>query len=151
MQKLAIKQVLVLMTIFLTSCATTTYKYTPPTTEAGLFCITQCQNVRNACRNNEANKAESKREECKEESKEEYAQCRNDANIEYQECKHTADADYVACLKYSKDRNSCQRVECSIPSCYKSSCYENPDYRYCESDYRECYQQCGGDVQIEEK
>jgi hypothetical protein len=54
------------------------------------------------------------------------------------ECERAAAADYNSCLKYSKDRDKC----------YESGCYETADISLCETDYRACYQTCGGKVTL---
>ena len=57
--------------------------------------------------------------------------------------------EYLACLKFAKtdeDRKACARTDCSQPSCQQSG-----DYGLCSSDYRVCFQSCGGTIGVIER
>jgi hypothetical protein len=67
--------------------------------------------------------------------------CRSAASQEAQndrlQCDLAARDDYEHCLQSAHGDSS---------KCYRRSCTANPYYGTCESDYRECYQNCGGQV-----
>ena len=63
-------------------------------------------------------------------------------------CQEKAKEEYYACLKYASDRSTCEEKECEKEHCYERRCHESPNFRYCDNDYRECYQQCGGVIEV---
>lgn len=133
--------------IGLTGCAEN-YRYIPPTSEAGLKCVTQCLSIKNTCRESELESAKAAQQECERRSSDEYLECKIRAEEEYVRCQEKAKEEYIACLKYASDRSSCHEEQCEEKSCYKRGCYESADFRICDSDYRDCYQQCGGVVEV---
>ncbi len=133
--------------IGLTGCAEK-YRYVPPTSEAGLQCVTQCLSIKNACRERELENARAAQQECEKRSADEYLECKIRAEEEYAQCQEKAKEEYIACLKYAGDRSSCHEEQCEKEHCYERGCYESPDFRACDSDYRDCYQQCGGEVEV---
>ena len=53
-------------------------------------------------------------------------------------CEHDAEVEYNACLKYAEDKKKC----------VQQICYDTPSVGQCDIDYRACYQNCGGQVEI---
>jgi|GEM_PF-3399490 len=140
--------VLWVIIILLTGCTSTRYRYIPPPTEAGLNCVTQCQQYKNVCMNNEQINAMAAYRQCEAISAVEYDRCLRDADMDFHKCRKKAKHDYKRCLKHDKDPDKCQKKECKKTNCYKNSCYETTHYSMCKSNFRECYQQCGGIVEI---
>ena len=121
-------------TLLLAACATE-YTYEPPTTSEGKFCVAKCQGRQGNCHESEQVRARDEQQRCQREGERKQAQCDHDSQIEYD-----------ACLKYSKtdaDRNKCKKNSCDAPGCYSSA-----NYGQCDSDYRACFQSCGGKVGI---
>ena len=135
--------------IGMTGCAKE-YKYIPPTSEAGLQCVTQCLSIKNTCRDRELENARTAQKECKRQSAEEYLECKTRAEEEFFQCQEKAKEEYYACLKYASDRSLCEEKECEEKRCYERKCHESANFSSCDSDYRECYQQCGGVVEVME-
>ena len=133
--------------IGLTGCAKN-YKYIPPKTEAGLQCVTQCLSMKNTCRERELKNARASQKACEKKSAEEYLECKISAEEEFAQCQEEAKDEYYACLKYAKDRSTCDEKQCEKKHCYERRCHESPNYRSCDINYRECYQQCGGVVEV---
>ena len=133
--------------IGLTGCSTT-YKYVPPTLQAGLQCVTQCLSMKNTCRDRELENARAAKQVCEKKSAEEYFECKTSADEEFFQCQVEAREDFYACLKYASDRSSCYEEECEEKDCYERRCREYANFRFCDNDYRECYQQCGGVVEV---
>jgi hypothetical protein len=133
--------------IGLTGCAEK-YRYIPPTSEAGLECVTECLSMKNTCREHELERARAAQRECEKRSSDEYFECKRRTEEELAQCQEKAKEEYIACLKYASDRSSCHEEECEEKSCHKRGCYESANFRACESDYRDCYQQCGGVIEV---
>ncbi len=126
------------------------YSYTPPKTEAGLQCVSLCQERKDVCRNNEMMRAADEQKRCERESETDYAACTAQAEAEYAACRDSAAADYHACLKYSDDRSKCHEKRCKQEQCHLKSCYKTPNYGECNSEFTLCFQQCGGTVEERE-
>jgi hypothetical protein len=122
------------LALALCGCATE-YTYTPPTTAEGRACAGHCQDTQMSCRVAQDRRRDGEMEQCKSESAQKQSQCEHDSQIEYD-----------ACLRYAKtdaDRKGCHKQSCDQPGCFASSSYD-----LCDSDYRACYQNCGGTVGV---
>lgn len=119
----------------ITACAPIEYTYTPPATQEGKQCVTQCQQTQGACRNNEYERAQD-----------EYPVCQREADYKYQDCEMQSQADYTACLRYANTEKD--QDNCSQSTCFKDMCSSTPDFDFCDSEFRMCYQNCGGKVGI---
>lgn len=133
------------------SCATTEYTYAPPQNQEGRQCVTQCQATQSACRNNRVTNASAEKQSCKTKAGSENAQCKKDADEEFRRCDTEAQAEYLACLKFSTNRAYCLKKQCFKKSCFESSCSSSADFSFCDSEYRACYQNCGGSVGVMQK
>lgn len=133
--------------IVLAGCAEK-YRYIPPESQAGLQCVTQCMSMKNTCRDREVENARIAQEACEKNATEEYIECKIISEEEFVQCQEEAKEEYYACLKYASDRSSCEEKQCEKKHCYERTCYESANFRSCDSDYRECYQQCGGIVEV---
>lgn len=133
--------------IGMTGCAKK-YRYIPPDSQAGLKCVTQCLSIKDICRERELENAKAAQQACEKRSAEEYLECKISAEEEFVQCQEEAREEYYACLKYASERSSCHEKQCEEKYCYERGCYESPDFSSCDSDYRECYQQCGGIVEV---
>jgi len=109
--------VIVLATL-LASCTTTTYEFVVPASDAGKLCVTQCAGIREQCRGNEIQRAQSDR-----------AICERSAESSYRACLSTAASNKT-------DPGKCQR----------RSCYASEDTYRCDGDYQQCFVNCGGQV-----
>ena len=128
------RSMIVAMTLALCGCVTE-YTYSPPTTAEGRACVAHCQDNQMGCRISQDRQRDAAFEQCKTESAQKQSQCEHDSQIEYD-----------ACLRYAKtdtDRKACRRQSCDQPGCYSGS-----NYDLCDSDYRACYQNCGGTVGV---
>lgn len=105
--------------LWLLAGCVTQYTYTPPATPQGQQCVSRCSHLQQDCKAQEDERV----------------------SVEKPQCEHDADVEYMACLKYAK-------TEKDKESCYRSSCYISPNYYACESDFRQCFQVCGGTVGI---
>ena len=98
------------------------YSYEPPETERGQFCVSQCEEAKEACI-----------KYCKVKSSKECLQdAKKDASIAYQR--------YVA--RQRKEGEPITKSESSFydtEQCRAQACH-------CEEEYRSCYQLCGGSV-----
>jgi len=106
------------LSFLIASCSSVRYEYTPPASEMGRMCITQCQGNSEMCRGTETNRAMSERYACDQRSEDVLRSCqRNAANKD--------------------EAKKCYRPACSV--------YEN--YWRCDEGYRQCFTGCGGTVQ----
>ncbi|MBF0137871.1 MAG: hypothetical protein H7833_06805 [Magnetococcus sp. DMHC-1] len=105
--------------LWLAGCQTVRYDMSPPSTEGGRTCVTQCAAIRETCRGNEIMRAGNEREACEHQAKQ---------NL--RSCLHSADS------QEKKDKCAKKKVYCRS--------YENSDR--CDFEYRTCYRQCGGTV-----
>ena len=97
----------------------TRYDLIAPTDDAGRFCTVECERISSDCRQ----AAERKQERCERDNRE--------AKSEYESCRR----------KHSENAN--KRCGSSAPNNYCAS----PQLAGCDSDYRRCFQNCGGEVQ----
>jgi len=123
------------------------YVYTAPTSEAGITCVSHCQERQAACRDRMLAEADEAKLQCEKSENKTYRQCTYEAEQAYANCQETAKTDYYACLKYSQNRNACREAACVKESCKKQSCYQHVSYAQCEGDFRSCFQQCGGRIE----
>lgn len=103
----------------LAGCESVSYEYTPPASEQGRFCVTQCAAIRETCRGNEIHRAELKKNACE----------------------HTQDIKLRACL--AKATNKDQEAACDKER-RRNSCWESESTYRCDEDYQSCYVNCGG-------
>ncbi|MGL1930709.1 MAG: hypothetical protein OCC45_02990 [Desulfotalea sp.] len=133
--------------ISMTGCAVE-YQYTPPTSEQGLECIMQCQSIKTECRDYEMESARIERIECKKTSAYKYERCQRRAFRDFSICERKAKNEYYSCLKYAENRATCVEEICVEEYCYEDSCYSTANYNMCKSDYSQCYQACGGIIEV---
>ena len=106
------------LSVLIASCSSVRYEYTPPASEMGRLCVTQCQGNAETCRGTEINRVASERYLCEQRSEDVFRSCqRNAANKD--------------------EAKDCYRPACSV--------YEN--YWRCDEGYRQCFTGCGGTVQ----
>jgi len=67
-------------------------------------------------------------------------QCKQVKDLELQRCESRADIDFNTC-----EARNVWKLEKDQKSCFRNSCGSS-DYTNCESQYRNCYQTCGGKV-----
>lgn len=118
--------------VLLSACAGPEYTYRPPATAEGRNCAAQCQAGQYSCRNSQSQSASAAQQ-----------QCELQAANKFNQCEAAANAEYTSCLRYSNNRTLCFKK-----MCIKESCYNSVSYGYCDSEYRACYQQCGGEIGI---
>jgi len=138
---------LAFITVMLAACAKE-YTYTPPSTDEGRRCVAQCQTTQASCRSNQFQGASSAQQQCESNAAQVQSQCERTAEEKYSQCQSASQADYNSCLKYSSNRASCYQQVCLKESCFKQGCYQSADYGFCDSEFRGCYQNCGGTVGI---
>lgn len=95
------------------------YVYSPPTTAEEKACVASCQNNQQSCRSNEQQRYTNAKTQCERE----------------------ADIEYTSCLKYAK-------TDVDRAGCDKKGCYNSANYAFCDSEFRDCYQNCGGTVGV---
>ena len=71
--------------IGLTGCAEN-YRYIPPTSEAGLKCVTQCLSIKNTCRERKLESDKIAKQQCERRSADEYLDCKIRAEEEFAQC-----------------------------------------------------------------
>jgi hypothetical protein len=127
-------RILAAAALLLSACATE-YTYTPPATAEGKACVGKCQGTQQACRDQQDTRASRARRQCEEES-----------DRREEKCEVEASADYLACLRYARTED--ERKACQKRTCDASACSDAPHYSLCDSDYRACYENCGGKVDV---
>lgn len=95
------------------------YTYTPPASATGQACVMRCQGTQTACTQTAQERADDKQATCEEK----------------------AEHEHYLCLLYAK-------TDADRAKCQKSGCYEYADTERCDTDFRACFQQCGGTVGI---
>ncbi len=110
-----------IFSLILAGCSFIRYEYHPPATEAGRQCVVQCSAIREMCISNENNRAQNERAACEQ---------RNHWN--YQQCMRRADD--------KDDAKACARAQ--------PMCWGNANIFRCEENYRSCYVNCGGKINI---
>lgn len=141
---------LALLCVGLMSACAPEYRYTPPSTEEGRRCVERCQAVQRECREVKDFDAEKELRRCEHENADKFSECDYAAQEKYETCETEAAADFKACQKYSSTPANCLRKTCAKDNCYRASCYQSADYSFCESDFRLCFQNCGGHVEIKQ-
>lgn len=102
----------------LSACTTTTYEFVVPASDNGKLCVTHCAGIREQCRGNEMQRA----------------------HFEKSSCERSAESNYRACIA-AATANKTDPGKCS-----RRSCYASENTYLCESDYRQCFVNCGGKV-----
>ncbi|MBP9713867.1 MAG: hypothetical protein KBD60_09295 [Sterolibacterium sp.] len=113
-----------LLPFLLTACETTHYIFHPPASDTGRICVTQCGATREFCRGNEMQRAQR----------------------EKASCERSADAAFYACMAQPVPR---EREKDKTKDCEKQrkSCWTSENTWRCDTDYRECYVNCGGMIE----
>jgi hypothetical protein len=137
---------LIVITASILSGCAKEYVYTPPKSEAGIACVSHCQERQAICRDRALSEADAKKSQCERTANREYKQCTFEAEQTFASCQETAKTDYYACLKYAQKRDTCRESACVKNTCSKQSCYRHVSYTQCDSEFRDCYQQCGGRI-----
>ena len=106
----------------LAGCTSIRYEYFPPNTDQGRFCITQCAGIREMCLGNEIQRAQY------------------DQAI----CEQRAESQYRSCLRHADSKKEAKQ-------CYRHSCYSSENTWRCDEDYRRCFVNCGGVINIIEE
>jgi len=135
------------LALLLVGCAKE-YVYIPPATEAGVQCVAGCQARQAQCRERATESAAAEKRACEETATAEVYACEANRDAEYLACQDAAEADYVGCRKYAPDPSGCIKQTCTLQSCTRNSCYQSANYSLCGSDFRACYQQCGGKIEL---
>jgi hypothetical protein len=120
--------------VLLAACAKE-YAYIPPTDADGKACVAQCQTREASCRRDQDRRAAAAQDTCEAEAARRQDRCEVEAPIEY-----------AACLKFA--RNEEERKACVLEDCSQPSCQQAGNYGLCGSDYRTCFQSCGGKIEI---
>ena len=126
---------MIVAALLISACSTKEYVFTPPDTAEGRACVAQCQARETSCRREQDRRAAVAQEACEAESARREDKCEIQASVEY-----------VACLKFARtdeDRKACVKQDCTQPSCAQSG-----NYGLCSSDYRVCFQSCGGTIGV---
>ena len=110
------------LALLLVGCTTIRYDYYPPSSDQGRFCITQCAGVREMCQGNEIQRAQ-------------YDQAL---------CERRSESMYRACLRHADSKDEAKR-------CYRQSCFSHENTWRCDEDYRQCFVNCGGAIQVIEE
>ena len=105
--------------VFAAGCESVHFKLTPPGTDAGRACVTQCAAIRETCRGNDLRRL----------------------RINTEACERRADSVFHLCYADADTAEKKRMCEISRPSCWVAE-----EAGRCESDYRACYVQCGGTV-----
>ncbi len=108
----------------LAACETTHYEYHAPASDQGRLCVTQCGAVRELCKGNEIQRAQSEKEICE----------RSNDNL------------YRACMRNAKNKD--QEKSCENKKKY---CWDSENFSACEADYRQCFIHCGGSIRTYKK
>lgn len=106
------------------------YSFTPPPNEAGVLCISQCEAQKNFCKQNIDTQT---------------WQANQDEQRKQRDCEAQAEYAYQQCLWREKTVNQQAQVACEREDC-TTSVTHNADYSACDSDHRDCYQRCGGQI-----
>lgn len=115
---------MLLTAALLSGCETTYYTFRPPASDAGRICVTQCASTREACRGHEMERAQR----------------------EKASCERSADTAYRACMgqPVPKEKEKDKAQDCDKK---RKSCWSYEDTERCETEYRECFVNCGGAVE----
>ena len=133
---------------FLAGCSTTQYHFTPPPSESGLACVSQCQINQENCRNIEKFASSHKQQECEKTSKSELKSCEVKAEYDYKQCELNTDKEYKLCIKEPSKTSICYKPICPKKSCYANKCNHTVNDDLCPSNFRSCFKQCGGKIEL---
>jgi hypothetical protein len=129
------KRVAIVIAALLLGACAKEYVYTPPTTPEGRACVQRCQTDQQTCRRRQDQRAEAAAAECRATAERREFKCEAEATVEY-----------AACLKFAKTDE--ERKSCAKESCEPDACPVSPNYGLCDSDYRVCFQSCGGTIDV---
>lgn len=104
----------------LSGCETIRYEYRAPESAQGKICVNQCGAIKEVCKGNEIQRAQGEKEICE----------------------RSNDNTYRACLR-SAGNNKDQQRSCDSK---RRSCWSSENFYACESDYRQCFVNCGGSI-----
>ena len=133
--------------LLLATACTTQYHYIPPSSQAGIQCVSQCQQRQHECKQGANLRADAEHRACLNTVASDYQACQQLSHSRYHACQSRSEAEYSACLKYSDNRSECRREPCSQTHCARKQCYHAPQYGSCQTDFNQCFQQCGGRLQ----
>jgi len=115
----------------------TVYHYTPPSSSAGMDCVTQCNKSRTQCERRETDANE---------------RCMRDAETEYNNCLKWQSKAEENCGRQAgydeKKYNDCLRTMDAQAACRKTTCTAN--LKSCDAPFNTCYASCGGHVRPEQ-
>jgi len=131
-------QAIMVAAVLLSACTTTEYVFTPPDTREGKACVERCQASQSSCRRDQDARAERAKQQCEVESDRREQKCAIQAPIEY-----------AACLKFAKTDE--ERKACVLDDCDQQDCSASSNYGLCDGDFRVCYQNCGGKIDLIER
>ncbi|MGH6960216.1 MAG: hypothetical protein ACREE7_07025 [Dongiaceae bacterium] len=131
-------QLIAAAALLLAACSTTEYVFTPPETAEGKACVERCQATQSSCRREQDVRADHAK-----------AQCEADSARREKQCAIQAPIEYAACLRFA--RNDEERAACALEDCTQPACYASPQYGLCDGDFRFCYQNCGGKIDLIER
>jgi len=100
-------------------CETVRFELRPPSTAAGKTCVTQCAAIKESCRGNELRRQ----------------------RMTIDACERRAETAVRVCLADAKDAENRKLCELSRPPCWVAE-----EAGHCDSDFRQCFVQCGGTV-----
>lgn len=106
--------------LLISACQTVRYEYTAPETDAGKQCVVQCASVRELCRHNANQRAQT------------------DKIL----CEKRLETNYLVCMKKAKDDTDRQK-ECDKK---RGQCFDHLNYQTCDEEYNQCFSNCGGIV-----
>jgi len=93
------------------------YLFSPPTTDEGKRCVASCEKVKLVCQTEGAKDGADQRQACEQQAIDEYELC-------------------VGRTTSTSEKSAC----------YRKSCAVGPDYVNCETGFRSCFENCGGQV-----
>ena len=106
--------------LLVSACQTVRYEYEAPDTADGKQCVVQCASVREMCRSNENQRAQS----------------------EKKSCERRSETTYLVCMDKAKG-NKDKQAKCDKK---RGKCYENQNFSRCNEEYNQCFSYCGGIV-----
>lgn len=103
----------------LSGCETIRYEYKAPESMQGKTCVNQCGAIKEVCKGNEIQRAQSEKDICE----------------------RSNDSTYRTCMRSASNKD--QQKACDSKKKY---CWSSENFYGCESDYRQCFVNCGGSI-----